>query len=77
MPRKLRGTGSGTPDTEPRPGEVYFEFQQVGHAMRVTAVDAATGLEVVIVGPASASQSDLQKLALRKLEVQLEKDDRK
>ncbi len=41
--------------------------------MRVTAVDAATGLEVVIMGPVSASQSDLQRLALRKLEAQLEK----
>ena len=77
MPRRLRGTVSGPPDAEPRPGEVYFEFQQIGHAMRVTAVDAATGVEVVIMGPAAASQSDLQKVALRKLEVQLEKDGRK
>ena len=42
--------------------------------MRVTAVDAATGIEVVVMGPVSASQSDLQKIAVRKLELKLERD---
>ena len=52
-------------------GEIYIEYKQVGQTMKVTAVDAATGVEVVIMGPASASQADLQKVAVRKLEMQL------
>ncbi len=52
---------------EPRPGEVYFEFMPIGRQVRVTAIDAATGVEVVVIGPVSASQSDLESLAMRKL----------
>jgi hypothetical protein len=47
--------------------EVYFEFTAVGSSMRVAAIDAATGIEVTVIGPASAAKSDLQKLALAKL----------
>lgn len=54
-----------------RPGEVYLEFQSVGNAVRVSATDAATGVEVVVVGPLSARQADLEKLALRKLSMAL------
>jgi hypothetical protein len=56
----------GTPE-----GEVYFEFTPVGASVKVAAIDAATGTEVSIVGPARASQADLQKLALRKLKARL------
>lgn len=55
-----RGAGEG----RARPGEVYFEFQQVGNAVKVAAVDAATGMEVIVMGPRSAPQADLQRLAL-------------
>ncbi len=55
-------------------GEVYFEFHQVGRAMKVSAVDAATGIEVVVMGPASATQSDLQNIALRKLKARIERE---
>ncbi|MGD9868377.1 MAG: serine hydroxymethyltransferase [Hyphomicrobiales bacterium] len=48
-------------------GEIYVEFKQVGQIMRVTAIDAASGVEVVIMGPVSASQGDLQKVAVAKL----------
>jgi hypothetical protein len=54
--------------SESGPHEVYFEFTAVGHAVRVAAVCARTGLEVVVMGPVSASQRDLERLALRKLE---------
>ena len=58
----------------PRPGqEVYFEMTRVGGAVRVAAIDGATGIEVTIMGPASALQSDLQQLALAKLKVRLAK----
>ncbi len=62
--------------SEPQPGEIYFEFRQVGKAIRVTAVDADSGTEVVVMGPASAAQSDLQDLAQRKLEARLAKERR-
>jgi hypothetical protein len=48
-------------------GEVYFEFTPMGGSVRVAAVCALTGLEVIVIGPASASQRDLEALALRKL----------
>ncbi len=53
--------------------EIYIEYKQVGQAMKVTAIDAETGLEVVIMGPASAAQTHLQKIAVQKLEMQLKK----
>ena len=51
--------------------EVYFEMTRVGVSVRVAAIDAATGVEVTVVGPASAAQSDLQQLALAKLKTRL------
>lgn len=38
------------------PTEVYFEFTQIGAQMRVAAIDAATGTEVIIIAPVSATQ---------------------
>jgi len=51
--------------------EVLFEFKQVGAAVRVAAIDAATGTEVTVMGPATASRNDLQRLALNKLRARL------
>jgi hypothetical protein len=56
--------------------DVYFEFTVVGAAVRVSAIDSATGIEVVAMGPASASQADLQQLALGKLKARLEREER-
>jgi hypothetical protein len=53
------------------PREVLFEFRQVGGAVRVAAIDAATGLEVTVMGPVTASRADLQRLALAKLKARL------
>ena len=53
--------------------EVYFEFTAIGGAVRVAAVDAATGIETVVMGPASATQADLKQLALGKLKARLAK----
>lgn len=50
--------------------EVLFEFQQAGAYVKVTAVDAASGREVSIVGDANAGRDHLIALALRKLERQ-------
>lgn len=41
--------------------------------MKVVAVDAASGVEVVIFGPVSASRNDLERVAVRKLDKQLRK----
>jgi hypothetical protein len=55
--------------------EVLFEFTAVGPVMKVQAIDAATGIEVMVMGPAHASRADLQKLALGKLRKRLESSD--
>lgn len=54
-------------------GEVYLEFQAVGHAVRVSAIHAATGKEVQVVCPATYSQFSMQQAALRKLRYVLSK----
>jgi len=51
--------------------DVYFEFTAIGRTVKVSTIDSATGLEVSALGPASASQADLQRLALQKLKAQL------
>lgn len=61
---------SGAEDGNPT-GGVYFEFTPVGASVKVAAIDAATGIEVSVVGPARASQADLQRLALQKLKARL------
>ncbi|WP_041795119.1 DUF6898 family protein [Pararhodospirillum photometricum] len=50
-----------------RPREVLYEIRQSGAYMRVAAIDAETGIEAVMVGPASASLTTLQHNAARKL----------
>ena len=52
-------------------GGVYFEFTPVGSSVKVVAIDAATGTEVSVIGPARAQQADLQRLALQKLRARL------
>ena len=53
--------------------EVYFEFTAVGAVVKVAAIDAQTGLEVSVMGPAGAPRGDLQRLALQKLRARLAK----
>lgn len=52
--------------------EIIFEFQTVGEAVRVAAIDIASGEEVVIQGPLNASQAELERVAARKLMRRLE-----
>ncbi len=47
--------------------EVIFEFIALGDSVRVAAVDVMTGEEVYITGPANTPQSDLERIAARKL----------
>jgi hypothetical protein len=59
---------------QPEPREIYFEFTRLGGTVKVIAIDAATGIEVTVIGPANAAQSDLQRLALGKLKVRLSRE---
>lgn len=51
-----------------RPGSVIFEFIPRGAYVKVCAVDEATGTEVSIVGDARATQAELERIALMKLQ---------
>jgi hypothetical protein len=59
------------PEDEGSPGGVYFEFTPIGASVKVVAIDAATGTEVSVVGPARAAQADLRRLAIQKLRARL------
>jgi hypothetical protein len=48
--------------------EVLFEFVQLGNAVKVTAIDPATGTEASIVGSPAMSEAMLKRNALRKLD---------
>jgi hypothetical protein len=60
--------------TNPDRHEVYFEFVAIGNVVKVTAIDSVTGTEVSAMGPASASQADLQQLALQKLKARIKRE---
>ncbi|WP_417488744.1 DUF6898 family protein [Maricaulis sp.] len=47
--------------------EIYIEIQQVGASVRVAAVDAATGEEVVFQVPVRTTRAEIDQLALSKL----------
>ncbi len=51
---------------------VYLEFQTVGHIVKVSAIDPATGTEVSTFGPVGAARSALEQLALAKLKRRLD-----
>jgi hypothetical protein len=56
------------------PGEVYFEFTQLGAQMRVAAIDAKSGIEVIVIAPVTATQVQMQNIALAKLRRRLEQE---
>lgn len=49
------------------------EFQTIGSSVKVSALDPETLVEVSIVGPASASEAELSRLAVQKLKYRLRK----
>lgn len=53
--------------------EVFIEIQPLGHLLRVTAIDAATGIEAILSVPRSASPDSARSIALNKLRYILEK----
>jgi hypothetical protein len=54
-------------------GEIYLEFVVQGNAVRVTAIDKASGTEAVVMGPAGAARAALEAAALRKLRYVMQK----
>jgi hypothetical protein len=48
-------------------GEVIVEFVQSGGFLRCAAVDVDTGIEASAIGPVSAGQAALERIALGKL----------
>ena len=55
--------------------EIYIETQQVGGSVRVAAVDAATGEEVVFQVPPSTSKTEINQLAMAKLTWKMRRTD--
>jgi len=53
--------------------EVILEFQRLGNAVKVTATDPDTLVEVSITGPARATEAELKRAALDKLDYVLRK----
>jgi len=58
----IRSTGAPMPERE-----VLLEYQRIGAAVKVTAVDPETLVEVSIQGPASLPESALERAAISKL----------
>ena len=55
--------------------EVLVEFQQIGNAVKVTAMDTKSMVEVSIMGPATAGEEILKRNVINKLNYVLSKED--
>ncbi len=53
--------------------DILIEIVRVGDSVKLTAIDAETGVEAVVIGPAHAARADLEKLAVNKLQRMLDK----
>ncbi|MGB9153495.1 MAG: hypothetical protein WCD70_10460 [Alphaproteobacteria bacterium] len=54
--------------------EIFIETRSIGSILRVTAIDADSGTEVVFQAPANASRAQLQSLAADKLRYVMNKE---
>ena len=50
-----------------------LEFQAIGNAVKVSALDPVTLVEVSIFGPTTATKTELSRIAVQKLEYMLQK----
>jgi hypothetical protein len=55
------------------PNAVIFELVQIGGSVKVTAIDPASFTEVTTIGSPRVSETELKRLARRKLEYVLNK----
>jgi hypothetical protein len=60
-----------TDDATTAPREVYFEITVMGAHAKVAAIDGASGIEVMVLGPAHAAETELKRLAVAKLRARL------
>lgn len=60
-------------DPHKKSGGLIIEQKQFGATLRVTAIDAATGTEVVFQLPVTASSADIQRMAISKMGYVLKK----
>ncbi|MDC9701141.1 MAG: hypothetical protein PSN37_02785 [Alphaproteobacteria bacterium] len=58
-------------------GQIYFEHIRCGGSVKCSAIDAGTGIEVSITGPAIAPRDALESLALKKLKMVLPRKEKK
>lgn len=56
------------------PGEIYLEMFPVDKALRVTAIDPVTGLEVIFVAPKNTMRSKIEAIAQSKLQARIERE---
>ena len=54
--------------------DIYFEITRIGATAKVAAIDAASGIEVCVLGPAHAAESELKRLAVAKLRARLARE---
>ena len=54
-------------------GEFYLEIVPVDKALRVTAIDPVSGLEVVFAAPSYTARERINELARRKLQARIER----
>jgi hypothetical protein len=57
------------------PNAVIFELVQIGGSVKITAIDPASFTEVTTIGSPRVSETELKRLARRKLEYVLNKRD--
>jgi hypothetical protein len=53
--------------------EILMEIQRIGTILRVSAIEADSGIEVVFQAPASTNRTTLKKLAMDKLHYVMKK----
>lgn len=53
--------------------EVLFEFQHLGHILRVVAIDPVTATEVTMIADPKHGRETIKRLAARKLQYVLRK----
>jgi len=58
---------AGPDKSGPGGSSVYFEFTRGGGQFRVAAIDAKTGIAVIVIAPLTATQTQMRKRPLAKL----------
>lgn len=59
---------------ESKSGTVYLEYIRIGQQLKINAIDETTGIEVSVFGPLQGSRTELQTIAVKKLQRRLERE---